>query len=154
MSSSSMISLTSLFQSFSSHTSHSCPSQQLLPSFPRTGVPDTTQMTIKWPRGAWPPCHKTSRGLKTEDLCPCGQKNGPGHGQTLQQLYEKWYISEMVAFTKIVIISAVSDGFLKFQKFWHRDPYGMACSTPETRMGAQMLHSDTKHGFPLFPPRL
>ena len=45
--------------------------------------------------------------------------NGPGHGQTLQQLSAKknWYNSEMVVFTKIVIISAVSDGFLKFQKF-------------------------------------
>ena len=30
---------------------------------------------------------------------------------------KNWYNFEMVVFTKIVIISAVSDGFLKFQKF-------------------------------------
>ena len=30
---------------------------------------------------------------------------------------KKWYISEMVVFTKIVIILAVGDGFLKLQKF-------------------------------------
>ena len=32
-------------------------------------------------------------------------------------LKKNWYNSEMVVFTKIVIILAVSDGFLKFQKF-------------------------------------
>ena len=34
---------------------------------------------------------------------------------TVQEKY--WYNSEMVVFTIIVIISAVSDEFLKFQKF-------------------------------------
>ena len=67
---------------------------------------------------------------------------------------KNWYNSEMVVFTEIVIILAVSDGFLKFQKFWHRDTYGMTCNTLEMRMHTQMPHSDTKHAFPLFPPRL
>ena len=155
LSSSSMISLTSLFQSFSSHTSHYCPSWQLLPIYHKPWVPDSTHMTWR-PWSVWPPCHRTSRGLKTEDLGPCGRMNGPERGKTLQQLSgeKNWYNSEMVVFTKIVIISAVSDGFLKFQKFWHRDTYGMTCSTPERRMRTQMPHSDTKHAFPLFPPRL
>ena len=30
----------------------------------------------------------------------------------------------------------------------------MTCSTPESRIGAQLSHSDTKHAFPLLPPRL
>ena len=109
LSSSSMISLTSLFQSFLSHTSPSCPSQQLLPLYPWPRVPDSTHMT-------WRPW-RTSKGLKAEDLGPCAQRNVPGHGKTLQHLSREknWYNSEMVVLTKIVIISVVSDGFLKFQ---------------------------------------
>ena len=45
LSSSSMISLTLLFQSFSFFTSHSCPSWQLLPHNTRPRVPDSTHMT-------------------------------------------------------------------------------------------------------------
>ena len=85
--------------------------------FPHTPGPESFFPHMTWrPLGIWPPCHRSSGGLKTKDLCPL---NGPGHGQTLQQLSAKkdWYNSEMVVFTKIVIISAVSDGFLKFQKF-------------------------------------
>ena len=73
LSSSSMISLTSLFQSFSSHTSLSCPSQQLLPLYPWPRVTESTHMTWR-PWGAVPSCHRTNRGLKTKDVDLCGQK--------------------------------------------------------------------------------
>ena len=75
LSSSSIISLTSLFQSILSHISPYCPSRQLLPLYPWPRVPDSTHMTWR-PWGAWPPCHRTNRGLKTKDLGPFGRRNG------------------------------------------------------------------------------
>ena len=88
LSSSSMISFTSLFQSFLSHTSPSCTLRQLLPLAQSPRVPDSIHMTWR-PLSAWSPCHRTSRCLKTEDVGPCGQRNVPGHGKTLQQLSKK-----------------------------------------------------------------
>ena len=66
------------FLSFAATASHN--------PWPR--VPDSTHMTWK-PWGAWPPYHRTNRGLKTKDLGPFGRRNGPGPGQTLQQLSEE-----------------------------------------------------------------
>ena len=91
-------------------------------------------------QGSWPFCSKEWSWSWANFATTVWRKN--------------WYNSEMVVFTKIVIILAVSDGFLKFQKFWHRDTYGMTCSTQEMLIHTQMPHSDTKHAFPLFPPRL
>ena len=52
---------------FSSPTSPSCHSRQLLPHFPWPKVPDSTNMTWR-PQGAWPPCHRTSRGKKNPKI--------------------------------------------------------------------------------------
>ena len=119
------------YHRYSSHTPQSCPSRQLLPPYPWPRVLDSTHDLETLRYLATMP--QEQRWSKNQGSWPL---NGPGHGQTLQQLSAKknWYNSEMVVFTKIVIISAVSDGFLKFQKFWHRDTYGMTCSTAESRM--------------------
>ena len=63
-------------------------------------------------------------------------------------------ISETAVFTKTVIKSAESDGFLKFQMFWHRETCGQLRSSIEMAERTRVPHSNPKHAFPLLPPRL
>ena len=57
-------------------------------SFTATASPLPAHITWR-PWSVWPPCHRTSIGLKTEDLGPCGRRNGPEHSKLCENCLGK-----------------------------------------------------------------
>ena len=144
-----------VWQSPSSHTAPSCPSEQLLPPHPLPCVPASTHLTWR-PPGAWQAYHRISQVPKNRESWPLRPEKWSWSWQHFSTIVWKknWFISEMVVFAKTVIKSATCDRFTKFKKFWHRSTCVLLGSTPDIQQLALMPHSNAKHRFPLLPPRL